>query len=415
MKKALSLLLVLTLVLGMSVTSFAAISVAKNFEDDLYNGFGGQHVPLGDEVRPGFVDTYVLEYGDFTVSFGDSDPSPVYGYTNAAGAAQQWDLTPITTIIGTPGSPGSTTTTTNEFLQAKAISDFPTKGTYNSVRDRKAAWYASLGFMNFDGNTKVTVYGYAKKDLPKVVGRTRISKGANTIKAADLVYDDNARVKIEFVDPFPSNNTDGQEFDIWVYPVVDGKAWPYEEYGINWTGTLKNYNNEVDAATDYLDLYTGQIAVMVDTVREIRYDLGPGPNESDVVLVGRGIKGQKYWGVANNTVSETDAANMDQYDIDQVYHLDQRGGLDKVTDHVLLGSATKDDFVFDGELKYLGMGNAKLPYAATYYIADHMIEVAAEEEPTEEDEELDPLVVPPETGGDISAPAGIFDNPSTGA
>jgi hypothetical protein len=64
------------------------------------------------------------------------------------------------------------------------------------------------------------------------------------------------------------------------------------------------------------------------------------------------------------------------------------------------------------------MGDSKtIPFREKYYIADHMIEVAADEEPIEEpeDEELDPLVVPPETGGDVSAPAGIFDNPSTGA
>jgi hypothetical protein len=260
--------------------------------------------------------------------------------------------------------------------------------------------------------------GFLKKDLPKVVGRTRISKGAGTIKTAELNFGgagDTARVYIEFVKPFKNNDPDGQEFDVWVYPVVDGKAWPYEEYGRNFTGTLKNPVTDVDDATNYIDMYTGNIANILEQVRVLEYDLGPESSAHDVTIFGRAVKGQKYWGVANNEVSDEDDALMTQYDIDQVYHLSVIG-LDKVATNVELATATKDDFVFDGELKFLGMGNSNtIPFRETYYIADHMIEVEADEEPIEEDEELDPLVVPPETGGDVSAPAGIFDNPSTGA
>jgi hypothetical protein len=397
MKKVLSLLLVLTLVLGMSVTSFAAITVTKTIGAG--TGFGGEYRDL-DVVRPGAVDNYFLPYGAFSVAYtSTSEPSTIYGYVNAAGAVTQW---------------------TNASLASAAAIAAGTTGVYPTANAKTNA-YVAAGFTNLTANSTIPAAagtGYAKRDLPKVVARTRISKGANTIKTADLIYDDHARVKIEFVNPFPSNNTDGQEFDIWVYPVVDGTAWDYQLYGINWVGTLKNYSNDVDAATEYIDLYTGQIAVMVDTVRAIRYDMGPGANGSDIVVVGRGIKGQKYWGVANTTVSETDADNMDLHDIDQVFHLDQRGGLDKVAAYVEINTATKDDYIFNGSFEFLGMGGSKtIPYSDTYYIADHMIEVEAEDEPLEEgtDEEADPLADPPETGGDVSAPAGIFDNPSTGA
>jgi hypothetical protein len=400
MKKVLSLLLVLTLVLGMSVTSFAAITVTKDPGASV-TGFGAEYRDL-DVVRPGHIDSYVLPYSAFNVQYtGQSEPSTIYGYIDGAGNVIQWP--------------------NGNYASAAAI-DAATAGVYSTAQAKTNA-YTGAGFANLNASSNIPAAagtGYAKRDLPKVVARTRISKGANTIKTADLVYDDNARVKIEFVNPFPSNNTDGQEFDIWVYPVVDGTAWDYEQYGINWVGTLENYANDVDAATDYIDMYTGQIAVMLDTVRAIRYDMGPGANSSDIVVVGRGIKGQKYWGVANNTVSETDADNMDLHDIDQVFHLDQRGGLDKVAAYVEVNSATKDDYIFDGSLQFLGMGDSKtIPYRDTYYVADHMIEVEAEDEPLEEgiDEEAeDPLVGVPETGGDsVSAPAGIFDNPSTGA
>jgi hypothetical protein len=265
------------------------------------------------------------------------------------------------------------------------------------------------------GTSSVKVSGYTKKALPKVVVRTRIAKGASVLDKAEITYDAKglAQLTIKFVNPFKSNNPDGQEFDIWAFPVVDGKHWKYDTHGVNFVGTLKNESCSVDSATDYVDLYNGVIAKIEANVRNVEFDLG-----NDVSIFGKGYKSQKFWGRATQDVSEADLEKLEKYNIGAVYHLEVIGGLDKAAGNVVIKSASKADYIFDGELKFLGMGDSKtLPFAETYYIADHMIEVASEEEPIEDttDEELDPLALPPVTGGTVSAPSGLFDNPSTGA
>jgi hypothetical protein len=355
MKKALSLALALVLVLGMSVTSFAAISLSSEPAAG-YNGFAnlvganGQYV--NPELTPGSNSkAYKIATKAFNVTFSDL---------------------------------------TND-VEKDAQAHLNTSDTATS--------------------------GYVKKALPKVVARTRIAKGSNVIDKIELNFTSGkegvAQLEVKFVTPFKNNNPDGQEYDIWVFPVVDGKSWDYEKYGVNFAGTYKNESFTVDAQTDYADLYTGYIAKIDANVRNVKFDLG-----SDITVIAKGYKGQKFWGKANQDVSEKDLENMDKYNILAVYHLSVLGGLDKSANNVVIAGTTKDDYIFDGELKFLGMGDAKnIPFAETYYVADKMIEVASEEEPTEvsTDEETDPLALAPQTGGTVSAPSGLFDNPSTGA
>jgi hypothetical protein len=363
MKKVLSLLLVLTLVLGMSVTSFAVGDPGDG------TGFSVTTTATGSVVAAGehdFEDVYT--------------PSPTFNFFLATSA---FDLGSID--------------------EAK-----------KADREASAAYHAGLA-----------TAGLTKAALPKVVSRIRVAKGSNVIKTAELKFaklNDSpvavAKIEVEFVTPFANNNPDGQAFDFWVYPVVGGKIKDYESMGMHFIGTLKNHTIEIDSSYDYVDLYTGIIADIKETIRQVEYSLGPDTgsnNNDDVVLVGRAVKNQRYWGRAHTDLSDTDIDYMDQYGIEQVYHLVTLGGLDKVTDHVVLNTAAATDYVFDGDLQFLGMGNSStIPFRNTYYIAPEMIEVATDE-PIEGDEDIDPLVVPPETGGDISAPAGIFDNPSTGA
>jgi hypothetical protein len=358
MKKVLSLLLVLTLALGMSVPALA------------YDAAMGT----------GFVD--ISTAGNVDTDLGDVSPGQSFSF-----------------YLATSGF---------------ALSNFKTSKTEVAASD---AYYAPLA-----------TAGIPK--MAKVVSRIRVSKGSNVIDKAELNYEKPnsgyaaavARINVAFIDPFPTTNTDGTAFDFWVYPVVDGKIQKYDEYGVHFTGTLKNEVLAIDSTFDYIDLVTGYIADIKETIRNVQYGLGPDVTsnntyDDDVVLVGRAVKGQKYWGRATNDLSDTDIEYMGTYGIEQVFHVTALGGLDKVTNNVILNTATKDDYVFDGDLQFLGMGDSKtIPFRSTYYIGPKMIEAPVDEEPIEgEDEELDPLVVPPETGGDISAPAGIFDNPSTGA
>ena len=358
MKKVTSLLLVLVLVLGMSVTSFASIKV----KTDETTGAGFS------TAKNGAVSGPEVDLGDVTP--GDSAKFKLI--SNGTGKAFDLDMSKATT------------------------------------QEATAAAQASNG---------LATEGYVKKALPKVVARTRISKGANAIDKAEINFGatgDVAQIELKFVNPFKNNNVDGQEFDIWLFPVVDGKTWNYKEKGINFKGVLKNDTVPVDAQTSYVDLYTGYIAEITETVRKVEFDLG-----SDVIIIGKGHKGAKYWGRAHQDVSETDSDNMDKHNIDAVYHLEVLGGLDKGANNVEIRSAGKKDYIFDGNMKFLGMGDSKtIPYSETYYIADHMIEIEAEAEPIENAdnaEQADPLVVPPETGATASAPQGLFQNPSTGA
>jgi hypothetical protein len=376
------------MVIGMATMASAAAPKVNKEPGAI--GFGGQVFDAID-AQPGDTKEVVLVPGSFDVDFDKSTVPAKYGkymgYTHATNGFVFW-----------------------EDMSDKDFNDFVKIMESNATTASKGTMLmASLGMTYADAEAP---WGYQKKDLPKVVARTKISKGSNVIKTADLVFDPTARVKIEFVNPFKSNNPDGQAFDIWVYPVVDGKSWDHEKYGVNFNGTLKNETVNVDAATNYVDLYNGYIAKMDANVRNVKFDLG-----SDIVVIAKAHKGAKYWGKANQDVSETDIENMDKYDINAVYHLDVLGGLDKGTSNVEIAGLTKSDYIFDGSLKFLGTGDSKtIPFAETYYVADKMIEVASEEEPVENtDEETDPLALAPQTGGDISAPAGLFDNPSTGA
>jgi hypothetical protein len=390
MKKVLSLLLVLTIVIGMSTVASAKVTVTKDPGTGI--GFGGIYKELGDSVAPGHTEKLPLDLAAFEVTYEGKDaPSINLGYVTN-GVFVNW--------------------TEKEYAAAQKVLA-STSASLTAAKKEKI-FLASYGVKSIP-----SALGFTKKDLPKVVARTRIAKGSNVIKTAELNFggtDKTAQIEVKFVEPFKNNNPDGQAFDIWVFPVVDGKTWDHETYGVNFTGTLKNDTISVDAGTSYVDLYAGYIAKLEANVRNVKFDLGPS-DSGEVIIVGKGPKSAKYWGRATQDPTEADLEIMDKNNIFSVYHLEVLGGLDKGANNVELKSASKDDYIFDGNLKFLGMGDSKtIPFAETYYIADHMIEVASEEEPVENtDEELDPLVVPPQTGGNTSAPSGLFDNPSTGA
>jgi hypothetical protein len=269
------------------------------------------------------------------------------------------------------------------------------------------------------GNTEDEIAApYTSKMLRDVSLRTRIAKGASALDHVSLVFDRitedyegaGANIEIEFVSPFRSNNTDGLDFSFWVYPVVDGRVWNYETYGQYFEGNLCNEVTDVTAGTDYIDMYNGKIANVVDSVRNLEYDLGPEDNESTVMVVGRAVKGAKYWGVANTNISDAQDAVMTQYKIDQVFNLDVIN-LDKVADHVKL-DVDGTSWVYDADLKYLGRGGDNLSFSPVYYISAN--EIIVEEEVPEDLGGDDLVIDPPITGGYDDAPAGPFDNPSTG-
>lgn len=276
---------------------------------------------------------------------------------------------------------------------------------------------ADFGTTGWDATYEYSSGGVVKTDITKskLTLRTKIAKGSVAIDEVKFDYSGTAiapntgngtlktaKVEIAFIHPFKNNNTDGLDFDITIYPVLDGKAYP--DNGANYTGTYKNNETNVDADTYYVDMSYGAIAVVDEYAKEVEYDLGEG-----VSLFGKAIKNAKYWGVADTEPNEAQDEVMTKYDIDSIYTMSTIG-LAGVCNYVKLNDADPSAYVYDGNLKYLGRANEKLAYADVYYLSSKQLDVEDEEEPADD---TDPPEAPEDLGGD-GYPDNVNDNPGTG-
>jgi hypothetical protein len=226
--KPLSLLLALALVLGMSINYFAAVNV-NTAQSSEVTGFSGATIELG-EVSLGYAYSYHLssfENGQaFAVSFTDpSKASPNYGIYDKDGNLHRWDATDKDNLIAIRSSATAASKIEQYNLQY---------GSSGLVVASGVDVVSESDIPNPDG------FGYSRQDLPEVAARLRISEGDNIIEKAELNFDgtgNTAQIYIKLVDSFVSGSG-SQKFDFWVYPVVNGAAWAYEEYGIRLVGTL---------------------------------------------------------------------------------------------------------------------------------------------------------------------------------
>lgn len=258
----------------------------------------------------------------------------------------------------------------------------------------------------------------------KIIPKLKATKGSQVIDEVELKKtgwaDDNTRIIVNFVYPFKSNNTDGVDFEFKVYLSIDGKQYSKDEDALTFTGTYKNDNDEVDADTDYYYFGDGNIMKPTEFIRVMEGDMGEG-----VVVNMRALKKAKYWGVANQDLTDDDQELMIKYStIDQVYHLSNIG-IQAVANYVTLDDADPTAYVYDGDLNYLGRGNARLPFAETYYLAAAELDVDDDADAPDDlgdedfgDEDLgDEDYVPGDntnSGGDDLYPSNVNDNPGTG-
>lgn len=261
----------------------------------------------------------------------------------------------------------------------------------------------------YDGGRAVgaSTSGVSKAEMSKVKVMTRVAKGSKLIDV-NVKYNSakNAYIKIEFNEPWVSNDTDGIDFDFTVYLAIGNER--FEELGAQITGTLYNRAGaEIDADTDYVNLAGGMISECTEYNKGLEYYLGEG-----ISAFGKAFKGKNYYAYVDKDASDAQSEVMDKYGIDDIYNVYQ-SGLAAVVNYVVLDDADPDAYVYDGNLKYLGQAKEHLPLASTYYLAAKKLDVD-EEEPEEEDGE-DAPELPSVTGGDSEAGFGVNDNPSTGA
>ncbi len=351
MKKALSLLLVLVLAMGMSTVAFAyevaAETAAGPFGfNRLQTAAGGLttvgEIDLGDNIDPDTADTFFAILGDgFDVDFENDNEE---------------------NVLASSGT----------FIPWRAAKDIKLR-------------------------TRVSKGSPAIRDVQWL---ERDATGFNKV----------AGIRIRYAQRLKTIDEDGVEFEFTVYPTVDGDTWDYEDKGMVFTGTVVNELVEIDGGTRYVDLYNHVIAQAEEAVSDIDYDLGPDENDHTVIVHGRAANGASYYGYSTTTSTAAQDKLMSEHDIDVVYNLDYIG-LDRVAKYVTL-AVDPETYVYDADLKPLGRGNSELPLSKVYYVSYH--EIVAEEEPEPEEPEL-ALPAPPADTGGWGAPEGPFENPSTGA
>ncbi len=356
MKKVVSLLLVAVLALGMSTMAFAA----------------GVKVVKDPTANPG---SYTPAYAGSNVT--GAPGSQIIDFTDSARAGDE------------------------KFAEMPLVGGTTTFFTLDSTT---ATYTATAGL------TK------AAASQAKVTMKTRISKGSAAIDKIELNYGatgNTARIKVALVNPFVSNNEDGLEFEATAYILVDGKSW-LDIAPLSIAGTLKNVldDTNVDKDTTYFDFSDGKtIMKPTELVKSMEYYLG-----ENVSVFGRALKNAKYYAVAKTSTTDADDANILKYDLDGVYHI-KAVNLASVASYVTLGDADATQYIYDGDMKYLGRGNDHLPYAETYYLSAKELDTDAstdEEEPTDESSDEEPVAPNPGTGADDNYPTNVNDNPGTG-
>ncbi len=374
MKKALCMLLVLVLTLGMSTVAFAAYEVTKT-EGAPY-GFASLWVgaPAAGR-RPVDKDFEINDMEPDTAQWFypvASDTAAATGGTYVTGGAPE--------AFNVTYAPGNEAT---RFLAAQARGLYP--------------W----------------------KALKDVKMRTRVQKGSSAIRDIQFLEtnannaNNVAGIRLRSVKHLKDTDEDGVDFEILIYPTVDGNTWDHEEYGFTISGNVVNDFVDIDGGTAYVDLYNHMVAVAEEAIKDIDYDLGPQEKDHTVIVHGRAANGASYWGYSTTDATTAQEKIMSDHDIDVVYNLDYIG-LDRVAKHVTL-DVDATTYVYDADLKYLGRGNSELPLSKVYYVTYN--EIVAAEEPAPEPEfpepEVDLPAPSPGTGG-FGAPEGPFENPSTG-
>ena len=367
MKKVLALALASVMVLGMATTAFAA----KTQQAGLGEGYKRGSAQIGTSQN-----TYV------TVTTGEQP------YADS------------TATITTSGHQ-TTVNYASDIIPNAKVDDYVNLFNHMFYTGQEMA---DLNMVNAAGLnlSQQVLTAQSIRDL-KLTIRTSTRGGSQAIDSVAL---DNRKgyVKIKYARELVK--TDGVDFELTVYAVLDGRR--QDDYSITFIGTVENEVTEVFGDYDSVDTSSGQVAEAMEFNSKIEVDLGNG-----VVIHTKMFKGKKYYGTATRDADEDADIVFKKYpDVDNVVIL-KTVGLNSTGDVVKLDVDYSDYYVYDKDMNYIGQSNQMLPYSTRYYLANRKLDVTDDSD-AEEGDAPEESGGNPETGGDGGAANNANANPGTG-
>lgn len=194
------------------------------------------------------------------------------------------------------------------------------------------------------------------------------------------LYTDEENIVIPFADKLVS--TESIDFEFIFTFRLRGEPFTHR---ITVTGTLENPSTPVYEGHDYVDLSEGRVAEAQDHIERIECDLGLG-----VSVFTKMFKGKSFYGTASRDDDDKDDVVYKQYpDIDNILHLDIVG-LNSTGDVVKLATDYAKYHVYDKDFNYLGTADQMLPFSTKYYLANKKLDIEDEDADDElEDEPVD--------------------------
>lgn len=204
---------------------------------------------------------------------------------------------------------------------------------------------------------------YVIRSGKKAISSVRIGLDKN--KSNTQSYNKPA-ILLTLASPFMSLSEIDFEIDVYVYGQGQGSQ---TQYGINATGTMKNFVEEIEKGDTYLDMSEGHIAQFNATCRNFEFQLS-----DNMSIWGTGLAKKKYWAYADYEPTEQDMAimvkNKSITDSITLSTLTFNPDLVTVKFHDLSASIgyvyTVDS---SGKLLLLGKANTALPVVSKYYLS----------------------------------------------
>lgn len=439
MKKALSLVLAVLMVLGMTTSAFAANYLVIDYATGATKTFDGTANP-GDKIRYYLVTSQggldvaaTLSEKVISIVADKSTPAAAtYTFSGISGADIQ---TIIGTAVGTWSGRVLTLDSTDtaqeqalsEKLDALIVKIAANDGKVYDVANDNDYAVVEFGLTFVKGAVPATKTGasyiyYDNVKANKYTIQVKVAEGSGLIKTTNptIKYLSKANndapkgaayIELEFINPWVS--TSSKDFDYNIILRADKSEVDTLDRIV---GTFRNTAQDVVDGDDYVFFPDGRVVTAQDSVRKLTAELDYG-----IEITARMLEDKRYYGWADMNVSSADEDVIAQYPtIEIVYNL-KTIGLNFAGDVVKF---THDDGMFayaqdaDGGLVYLGSTNKALPYQTKYFLSTTELDLpTATEEPAEDvvpEPEVGGEVDNSGTGGDDVIVANNNDNPGTG-
>lgn len=254
---------------------------------------------------------------------------------------------------------------------------------------------------------------------PAQVRAAKLTARSSNSKVLDsvTVSAKDSRIEIKFKNTL--TGTKEVNFDFEITLSIDGRR--QGDASMHFSGVFTNPVIEIYADYDSVDISDGSIAEALEYVSNIELEIGDG-----VSIFTRLSKGKRVSATAIRTPDSADDELMKEHkEIRDVVNI-KASGISSNAKIKLDGSYGKY-YIYDGDLKYLGTTQEKLPYASKLYLADKELDMNDDEDvsepvsssteamstaPTESAAANNVNYNPATGGGDY--PPNANDNPGTG-